>query len=73
MITGKTKIIAHLGYPTEPFKASMIYNPWFAAKGLDVAVVPLGLTGSLPYILSSRQVFFSKPKFIPSGFTQKIQ
>ena len=35
--------------------------------------VPLGLTGSLPYILSSRQVFFSKPKFIPSGFTQKIQ
>ena len=44
MITGKTKIIAHLGYPTEPFKAPMIYNPWFDAKGLDVAVVPLGLT-----------------------------
>jgi shikimate dehydrogenase len=44
MITGKTKIIAHLGYPTEPFKAPMIYNPWFDAKGIDVAVVPLGLT-----------------------------
>ncbi len=44
MITGKTKIIARLGYPTEPFKAPMIYNPWFDAKGIDVAVVPLGLT-----------------------------
>ncbi len=45
MITGKTKIIAHIGYPTEPFKAPMIYNPWFDAKGIDVAVVPLGVTG----------------------------
>ncbi len=45
MITGKTKIIAHLGYPTEGFKAPMIYNPWFDAKGIDVAVVPLGVTG----------------------------
>ncbi len=46
MITGKTKIIAHLGYPIEGFKAPMIYNPWFDAKGIDVAVVPLGLTGN---------------------------
>ncbi len=45
MITGKTKIIAHIGYPTESFKAPMIYNPWFDAKGIDVAVVPLGVTG----------------------------
>ena len=45
MITGKTKIIAHIGYPTEPFKAPMIYNPWFDAKEIDVAVVPLGVTG----------------------------
>ncbi len=44
MITGKTKIIAHLGYPTEGFKAPMIYNPWFDARGIDAAVVPLGLT-----------------------------
>jgi len=29
MITGKTKVVAHLGYPTEAFKAPMIYNPWF--------------------------------------------
>ena len=27
MISGKTKLIAHLGYPTESFKAPMIYNP----------------------------------------------
>ena len=29
MISGKTTLIAHLGYPTEAFKAPMIYNPWF--------------------------------------------
>jgi shikimate dehydrogenase len=43
MITGKTKVIAHLGYPTEAFKAPMIYNPWFEAKGVDAVVVPLGV------------------------------
>ena len=43
MITGKTKVIAHLGYPTEAFKAPMIYNPWFDAKGVDAVVVPLGV------------------------------
>ena len=58
MITGKTKIIAHLGYPIEGFKAPMIYNPWFDAKGIDVAVVPLGVTGEdYPKIL--RQLFAS--------------
>ena len=43
MITGKTQVIAHLGYPTEAFKAPMIYNPWFDAKGVDAVVVPLGV------------------------------
>ena len=43
MITGKTKIIAHIGYPTEAFKAPMIYNPWFESKGIDVVVVPMGV------------------------------
>jgi len=32
MITGRTQVIAHLGYPTESFKAPMVYNPWFEAK-----------------------------------------
>ena len=29
MITGNTRLIAHLGYPTGSFKAPMIYNPYF--------------------------------------------
>src|SRR5256885_531236 len=35
MISGRTEIIAHLGYPTESFTAPMIYNPWFEAHGID--------------------------------------
>ena len=42
MITGKTRIIAHLGYPTESFKAPMIYNPYFEKHGIDAVVVPMG-------------------------------
>jgi len=43
MISGKTSIIAHIGYPTEAFKAPLIYNPWFDAHGIDAAVVPMGV------------------------------
>ncbi len=43
MITGRTRLIAHLGFPTEAFKAPMIYNPWFAAKDIDAVVVPIGV------------------------------
>jgi len=43
MISGKTTLIAHLGYPTETFKAPMIYNPWFDSKGIDAAVIPMGV------------------------------
>jgi len=43
MIDGKTKLIAHLGYPTESFKAPMIYNPWFEKKGINAVVVPMGV------------------------------
>lgn len=42
MIDGKTKLIAHLGYPTESFKAPMIYNPYFAKHGINAIVVPMG-------------------------------
>ena len=42
MISGKTTLIAHLGYPTEAFKAPMIYNPWFDKQGIDAVVVPMG-------------------------------
>src|SRR5438045_7495973 len=43
MISGRTEIIAHLGYPTESFTAPMIYNPWFAHRGIDAMVVPMGV------------------------------
>src|SRR5580765_3136009 len=41
-ISGRTKIIAHLGYPTESFKAPMIYNPYFEKHDIDAVVVPMG-------------------------------
>ena len=42
MIRGSTKLIAHLGYPTESFKAPMIYNPYFERHEIDAVVVPMG-------------------------------
>ena len=42
MISGHTRVIAHLGVPTESFKAPMIYNPYFRAKDIDAVVVPMG-------------------------------
>ncbi len=42
MIDGKTRLIAHIGYPTETFKSPMIYNPFFAAHGINAAVIPMG-------------------------------
>ncbi|MBP0590728.1 ThiF family adenylyltransferase [Paraburkholderia sp. LEh10] len=43
MISGKTTLIAHIGFPTESFKSPMIYNPWFDKKGIDAVVVPMGV------------------------------
>jgi shikimate dehydrogenase len=43
MINGKTLLIAHIGYPTESFKAPMIYNPWFQKQGINAVVVPMGV------------------------------
>ena len=45
MISGKTTLIAHVGYPTEAFKAPLIYNPWFDKAGIDAVVVPHGHPG----------------------------
>ena len=42
MISGKTILIGHIGYPTESFKAPLIYNPWFEDNGIDAVVVPMG-------------------------------
>jgi shikimate dehydrogenase len=41
-ISGRTKLIAHLGFPTESFKAPMIYNPYFEKYKIDAVVVPMG-------------------------------
>ena len=43
MISGKTTLIAHLGYPTYAFKAPLIYNPWFEKNDIDAVVVPMGV------------------------------
>jgi shikimate dehydrogenase len=56
MIRGSTRLIAHLGYPTETFKAPMIYNPYFEREGIDAVVVPMG---------SKPEDF---PRFLPEVF-----
>jgi shikimate dehydrogenase len=54
MISGKTRLIAHIGYPTESFKAPLIYNPWFEQKGIDAVVVPMGVRADdYPGVLAS--------------------
>jgi shikimate dehydrogenase len=54
MISGKTTLIAHLGYPTETFKAPLIYNPYFAKAGIDAVVVPMGVRpADYPTVLKS--------------------
>jgi shikimate dehydrogenase len=45
MIDGKTKLIAHIGYPTESFKSPMIYNPFFEKRKINTVVVPMGCKG----------------------------
>lgn len=54
VISGTTQIIAHLGWPTKAFKAPMIYNPWFASRGIDAVVVPMGVVpADYPAVLRS--------------------
>lgn len=42
MISGNTKLIAHLGLPIESFMAPMIYNPYFMRHDIDAVVMPMG-------------------------------
>lgn len=56
MISGTTKLIAHIGYPTESFKAPLIYNPWFDSKGIDAMVVPMSVKAE-DYPVSLREIF----------------
>jgi shikimate dehydrogenase len=43
MISGTTRLIAHVGYPTAGFRSPLIYNPWFAEQGIDAVVMPMGV------------------------------
>ena len=45
MIDGRTRLIAHVGYPTESFKSPMIYNPFFEKRKINAVVVPMGCKG----------------------------
>ena len=56
MISGKTTLIAHIGYPTEAFKAPLIYNPWFDKHGIDAVVVPMGVKAE-DYPTSLKSIF----------------
>ena len=56
MISGKTKLIAHIGYPTEAFKAPLIYNPWFDKYAIDAVVVPMGVKAE-DYPTSLKSIF----------------
>jgi shikimate dehydrogenase len=54
MISGTTVLIGHLGYPTESFRAPLIFNPWFAKTGIDAVVVPMGIRAEdYPSVLRS--------------------
>jgi shikimate dehydrogenase len=55
MISGKTTLIAHVGFPTFAFKSPMIYNPWFEKNDIDAVVVPMGVKPDLfdPFIQAS--------------------
>ena len=56
MLSGKTTLVAHIGFPTEAFKAPLIYNPWFESKGIDAMVVPMGVKAE-DYPTSLRAIF----------------
>ncbi|MGZ6270181.1 MAG: shikimate dehydrogenase family protein [Candidatus Limnocylindrales bacterium] len=43
MISGRTTLVAHLGYPTDAFTSPLIYNPWFEKNDIDAVVVPMGV------------------------------
>ena len=56
MISGKTTLIAHIGYPTHSFKAPMIYNPYFEKEGIDAVVMPMGVKAE-DFQASFEQIF----------------
>ena len=47
-ISGRTELIVHLGHPTQGFRSPLIYNPWFAARGIDVPHIEHVINYDLP-------------------------
>ena len=43
VVSGTTTLYAHLGDPIDIVKSPFIYNPWFRLRGIDAAVIPMGL------------------------------
>ena len=41
MITGRTKFIAHIGFPTKSFNAPKILNPYFYSINKYLIVIPI--------------------------------
>ena len=41
LITGKTKFIAHIGFPTKSLTAPKILNPYFYSINKDLVVIPM--------------------------------
>ncbi|MEZ5658001.1 MAG: shikimate dehydrogenase [Burkholderiaceae bacterium] len=61
VINGRTEVLAHIGVPTHTFTSPLIYNPWFAARGIDSVVVPMGceiedFDAFLPLVMRLRNV-----------------
>jgi shikimate dehydrogenase len=67
MLTGKTTLIAHLGYPTATFKAPIIYKPWFERRGIDAIVVPIGVKAQDYYPLP-----FDVERIAPGTFVGEV-
>ena len=65
MISGKTLLVAHVGYPTGSFKAPLIYNPWFESRGIDAVVVPMGCRAEdCPEAVWASERVLSLPLFV---------
>ncbi len=51
MISGTTKLIGHIGFPTESFKSPMIYNPYFEREGSTRSSCPWAARSPITVLL----------------------
>ena len=60
-----TTLIAHIGYPTETFKAPLIYNPYFVLK--TASVKGFGCRPVVTYAAVLRAGVRKPPRKEPAG------